>query len=344
MAGRRGVGLRGGRRAGLGLPRRREPGAGRRPPPTPLAAFAERAASRRRRCADDRRAVATRSSRCGGTSSRDWAARPRAAPGPAAPADRARRRRSPRTRWYVAPRRADLAGALPGVRRDVHRGGRASPRRSAAAPTSTAPGSRSWSPRAGRSPASRTAGSCSRPRSPRATPYACQVQGVYVDPDRRGEGLAAAGMAAVVTSRCATSRRSCRSTSTSTTRPPAGPTSGPASSRPRPSPPSCSDPACLAACGVPTRRVWRRPASRPGGSGGGRRADPAVPVLSRSCRHSGVDHNVVRQQLVSSAASLGAAAPAGTCRSTTSSPPSRRAPRPLTTPACAQPPDIGVED
>ncbi|MGA8986652.1 GNAT family N-acetyltransferase [Aeromicrobium sp.] len=31
-----------------------------------------------------------------------------------------------------------------------------------------------------------------------ASPYACQVQGVYVDPDRRGRGLAAAGMAAVV--------------------------------------------------------------------------------------------------------------------------------------------------
>ena len=31
-----------------------------------------------------------------------------------------------------------------------------------------------------------------------ASPYACQVQGVYVDPSRRGEGLAAAGMAAVV--------------------------------------------------------------------------------------------------------------------------------------------------
>jgi uncharacterized protein len=32
-----------------------------------------------------------------------------------------------------------------------------------------------------------------------ASPYACQIQGVYVDPARRGEGLAAAGMAAVVT-------------------------------------------------------------------------------------------------------------------------------------------------
>ncbi|GGF38616.1 N-acetyltransferase GCN5 [Marmoricola endophyticus] len=31
-----------------------------------------------------------------------------------------------------------------------------------------------------------------------ASPYACQVQGVYVDPSRRGEGLAAGGMAAVV--------------------------------------------------------------------------------------------------------------------------------------------------
>ena len=31
-----------------------------------------------------------------------------------------------------------------------------------------------------------------------ATPHACQVQGVYVVPDRRGEGLGTAGMAAVV--------------------------------------------------------------------------------------------------------------------------------------------------
>ena len=31
-----------------------------------------------------------------------------------------------------------------------------------------------------------------------ATPYACQVQGVYVVPDRRGEGLAISGMATVV--------------------------------------------------------------------------------------------------------------------------------------------------
>ena len=31
-----------------------------------------------------------------------------------------------------------------------------------------------------------------------ATPHACQVQDVYVVPDRRGEGLATAGVAAVV--------------------------------------------------------------------------------------------------------------------------------------------------
>ena len=31
-----------------------------------------------------------------------------------------------------------------------------------------------------------------------ATPYAAQIQGVYVPPDRRGQGVAAAGMAGVV--------------------------------------------------------------------------------------------------------------------------------------------------
>ena len=51
-----------------------------------------------------------------------------------------------------------------------------------------------------------------------ASPYACQVQGVYVAPDRRGEGLAAAGHGGRRRrTRCATSRRWSRSTSTSTT-------------------------------------------------------------------------------------------------------------------------------
>ena len=49
------------------------------------------------------------------------------------------------------------------------------------------------------------------------SPYAAQIQGVYVDPDRRGEGLATIGMAAVVQRSERRSRRSCRSTSTSGT-------------------------------------------------------------------------------------------------------------------------------
>ncbi len=40
------------------------------------------------------------------------------------------------------------------------------------------------------------------------SPDVCQVQGVWVDPAHRGRGIGAAGMAAVVARRCATSRRS----------------------------------------------------------------------------------------------------------------------------------------
>ena len=142
--------------------------------------------------------------------------------GPAAPGDRQRRRRSPpdplvRRTDAGRPRRA-----LPGVRGDVHRGGRRLPggrRRRRPLPR---PGRAAGQPRAGRSPASRTAGWCSRPRSPRASPYACQVQGVYVDPrpPRRGAGRRRDGRRRA-SWRCARSRRWSRSTSTSTTCPPA---------------------------------------------------------------------------------------------------------------------------
>ena len=74
-----------------------------------------------------------------------------------------------------------------------------------------------------------------------ASPYAAQVQGVWVPPDRRGEGIAGRGMAAVVELVRPTSRRSCPSTSTSTTVRRAVPTRRPASGRRRRSPRSCSD-------------------------------------------------------------------------------------------------------
>ncbi len=52
------------------------------------------------------------------------------------------------------------------------------------------------------------------------TPHACQVQGVWVRPELRGQGLAVAGMAAVVQRRSGPSRPWCRCTSTTSTRPP----------------------------------------------------------------------------------------------------------------------------
>ena len=89
-----------------------------------------------------------------------------------------------------------------------------------------------------------------------ATPYAAQVQGVWVPPDRRGEGLAAAGMAAVVelvrrrdrAGRLALRQRLER-------RRPAHLRAGPGSARPRASPPSCSDAAGASDWTIPVSPV-----------------------------------------------------------------------------------------
>ena len=154
----------------------------------------------------------------------------RDAVGAAAPGDRGPPAVEPRSRR--APHHAGRPRpALPGVRRDVHRGGRrltGGRRRRRAVPR---PGQQLVSA-AGRSPASRATGWCSRPRW-RAPPYAAQIQGVWVPPDRRGEGIAVAGMAAVVELVRARSHRWCRSTSTTGTSPARRPTSGSASRRRR---------------------------------------------------------------------------------------------------------------
>ena len=147
---------------------------------------------------DDARARRRPSSRCGSGCRREWPAPREVRARPAAPRDR---RRPPLVDARPAgppepPRRA--RHRLPRVRRDVHRGGRRLPggaRRRSDVPR---PRRAADLPAAGRSSASRTAGWCSRRRSPRRRPHACQVQGVYVAPDRRGEGLGTAGMAAVV--------------------------------------------------------------------------------------------------------------------------------------------------
>ena len=54
--------------------------------------------------------------------------------------------------------------------------------------------------------------SCSRPSSGAVAGGVAQVQGVWVAPDRRGERLSESGMAAVVQTRAARSRRSSRCT------------------------------------------------------------------------------------------------------------------------------------
>ena len=174
------------------LLRRRQPGAGRRPTPRRSRAFADRARRQGRRCSSivgparrGRAAVARCSSRPGGRPARSAPrqplmaiARPPPVAGrPAGPAGAAGRARRPAA----------------GLRRDVHRGGR---RLAASPPTaarSTAAGSPSWS-RPGRAFARIEDGRVVfKAEIGAVTPAACQVQGVWVAPELRGQGLVRAG-------------------------------------------------------------------------------------------------------------------------------------------------------
>ena len=169
--------------------------------------------------------------------------RPRDALGPAAPGDRRPAARRARPATYAAPRRDDLAALYPACVAMYTEEVGVSPEYGGGADALPRPGHASWSPAAGRSPASRTGRVVFKAEVACATPYAAQVQGVWVTPDRRGEGLAAAGMAAVVELRPRRDRaRSSRSTSTSATSRPARPTSGSASGRRDTFARSCSEP------------------------------------------------------------------------------------------------------
>ena len=131
---------------------------------------------------------------------------------------------------------------LPGLRGDVHRGGRHLARRSTVAGTSTAPGSTSSSAAAGRSRASRTDGWCSRPRWPARRRAPARSRGCTSTRSCAGQGLCAAGMATVVDiclreiapSRLALRQRAQRAGAGGVPR-------RPGSSRPGPSRRSCSD-------------------------------------------------------------------------------------------------------
>ena len=166
--------------------------------PDDVGAFADARAASAQQRRHDRRAAATSWPRCGSWSSRAGTARARSVPGsrtsqidrpPTVAPD-------PDVRPHHARRPRP---ALPGLRGDVHRGGRCLARRATrAAATSTARGSSSSSGAAGRWRASTTHGVVFKAEVACVTPYAAQVQGVWVRPDRRGEGLADGGMAAVV--------------------------------------------------------------------------------------------------------------------------------------------------
>ena len=233
LARRRDVGTVRRRRAGRRLPRRAPTWCRSQATEDDARAFAERALTRGRTVLHDRRPAAARSSRSGTAS-------PTPGAGPARlrwdqphmeidrpPAGRARPGRTPyrpsttstrstRPAWRCTPRRS----ASPRSRR-----------RRGALPGPGQPADRAA---AGRSPGSRSGRLVFKAEVACATPYAAQVQGVCVAPDRRGEGLAARrhgrGRRAGPRAR---SRRWCRSTSTSWNVPgPARPTSGSASGRP----------------------------------------------------------------------------------------------------------------
>ena len=182
--------------------------------------FAERALTRGRTRLHDRR-PADRGAHLLGRRRRHLGPPARAALGPAAPGDRRAARRSSPTRGCGARTIDDLGRGLPGLRRDVHRGGRRLARSTAAARSSTAPGSASSISRGWSFARFEDGRLVFKAEVACASPYAAQVQGVWVPPDRRGEGIAVRGMAAVVELVRPTSRRSSRSTSTSTTARPA---------------------------------------------------------------------------------------------------------------------------
>ena len=161
--------------------------------------------------------------------------------GPAAPADRRTARRRARPAGAAHHPRGP-GRAVPGVRGDVHRGGRrlAGGRRgSRALPR---PGHASWSDRGWSFARFDEGRLVFKAEVACATPYAAQVQGVWVAPDRRGEGLAAAGMAAVVELVPARDRadRLALRQRLERRRPPRL-RRRPGSARPRASPPSCSE-------------------------------------------------------------------------------------------------------
>jgi hypothetical protein len=121
------------------------------------------------------------------------------------------RRPSRATRWCgVRPRRTRGCSTRRASRCTPRRW--ASPRRSTAARTSTARGSTSWSAGAGRSPASRTDGCCSRRRWPARRPAPARSRASTSIPSCAARGWPPPAWRPWSTPACATSPRRSRST------------------------------------------------------------------------------------------------------------------------------------